>query len=92
VRNNLLCVKPLRLRLPIKTVRLSTNRMNTIATYIKYFGLHFSGKKSQSREISDLPKLIQSRCGRAGIQIQVYLILDTDLSPPDQLETHSPGT
>lgn len=90
MRNNLLCVKPLRLRLPITTVRLSTNQMNTIATKIKYSGLHFSGKKSQSREISDLPKLKQS--SRAGIQIQVCLILDTDLSPPDQPGTHRPGT
>lgn len=90
MRNNLLCVKPLRLRLPITTVRLSTNRMNIIATKIKYSGLHFSGKKSQSREISDLPKLIQS--SRAGIQIQVCLILDTDLSPPDRPGTHRPGT
>ena len=90
MRNNLLCVKPLRLRLPITTVRLSTNRMNIIATKIKYSGLHFSGKKSQSREISDLPKLIQF--SRAGIQIQVCLILDTDLSPPDRPGTHRPGT
>lgn len=66
--------------------------MNTRATQIKYFGLHFSGKKGQSREISDLPKCKQSRRGRAGIQIQVYLILDADLSPPDQPETHRSGT
>lgn len=92
MRNNLPCVKPLRLRLLITTVRLSTNRMNIIATKIKYSGLHFSGKKSQSREISDLPTLIQSRYGRAGIQIQVCLILDTDLSPPDRPGTHRPGT